>query len=216
MGSFAKRLRFGALGPNCVHLCVDMQRMFYEDTEWRTPWMPRVLPKIVDLAAACPERTVFTRFIPAERAGEGEGSWRRYYRRWPAMTLEKLGRDMIELAPPLQRLVPPAAMFDKRVYSPWLGTGLHAALRGRAIDTLIVTGSETDVCVLATVLGAVDRGYRVVLATDAVCSSSDETHDGLLTLYEKRYSEQVEAVTSDIIKANWLDARGEYSPSAGE
>jgi hypothetical protein len=42
--------------------------------------------------------------------------------------------------------------------------------------------------------------------TDAVCSSSDETHDGLLALYEKRYSEQVEAVTSDIIKANWLDA----------
>jgi nicotinamidase-related amidase len=51
---------------------------------------------------------------------------------------------------------------------------------------------------LATVLGAVDRGYRVVVATDAVCS--------LLTLYEKRCSEQVEAVTSDIIKANWLDA----------
>jgi nicotinamidase-related amidase len=112
-----------------------MQRLFYEDTEWRTPWMPRVLPKIVDLAAACPERTVFTRFIPAERAGEGEGSWRRYYRRWPAMTLEKLGRDMIELAPPLQRFVPPAAVLDKRVYSPWLGTGLHAALRGQAIDT---------------------------------------------------------------------------------
>jgi len=149
-----------------------------------------------DLAAACPERTVFTRFIPAERAGEG--SWRRYYRRWPAMTLAKLGRDMIELAPPLQGFVPPAAVFDKLVYSPWLGTGLHAALRGRAIDTLIVTGSETDVCVLAAVLGAVDRGYRVVLTTEAVCSSSDETHDGLLTLYEKRYSEQAEAVTSDI------------------
>ena len=60
--------------------------------------------------------------------------------------------------------------------------------------------------ILATVLGGVDRGYRVVLAANAVCSSSDETHDGLLTLYEKRYSEQVKAVTSDIMKANWLDA----------
>jgi hypothetical protein len=28
-------------------------------------------------------------------------------------------------------------------------------------------------------------------ATDALCSSSDETNVGLLTLYEKRYSEQV-------------------------
>ena len=38
----------------------------------------------------------------------------------------------------------------------------------------IVSGSETDVCVLATVLDAVDMGYRVIIARDAVCSSSDE------------------------------------------
>ena len=32
----------------------------------------------------------------------------------------------------------------------------------------IVSGSETDVCVLATVLDAVDMGYRVIIARDAV------------------------------------------------
>jgi hypothetical protein len=35
-----------------------------------------------------------------------------------------------------------------------------------------VGGVGTDVCVLAAVLGAVDRGYRVVVPTDALCSSS--------------------------------------------
>ena len=36
-------------------------------------------------------------------------------------------------------------------------------------------------CVLATVIGAVDHGYRViVVVTDAVCSSSDEGHDAML------------------------------------
>jgi len=57
-----------------------------------------------------------------------------------------------------------------------------------------VTGSETDVCVLATVLGAVDHGYRVIVVTDAVCSSSDEGHDAMLKLYRERYSLQIEAV----------------------
>ena len=43
-------------------------------------------------------------------------------------------------------------------------------LDGSEVDTLVVTGGETDICVLATVLGAVDRGFRVVLVSDAICS----------------------------------------------
>lgn len=205
MNNSANRLRFGALGPNAIHLCVDMQRLFCEDTEWHTPWMPRVLPKIADLVSAHAERTVFTRFIPAARAGEGEGSWRRYYTRWADLTFEKLGSDMTDLVPALAVFTPQRWFFDKRAYSPWFRTGLHTYLRQRAVDTLIVTGSETDVCVLSSVLGAVDRGYRVVLATDGVCSSSDETHDALLALYRNRYSEQVESVTIGVIKKNWVD-----------
>ena len=57
-------LRYGAPGENAVHICVDMQRMFAESTEWKMPWLPRVLPNIVSVTAAHPERTIFTRFIP--------------------------------------------------------------------------------------------------------------------------------------------------------
>ena len=38
-------LRYGAPGETAVHICVDMQRMFAEDTEWKMPWLERVLPK---------------------------------------------------------------------------------------------------------------------------------------------------------------------------
>ena len=68
---------------------------------------------------------------------------------------------------------------------------------------MIVTGSETDVCVLATVLGAVDRGLRVVVVIDAICSSSDEGHDALLTVYHGRFSEQIETATAEMILSSW-------------
>ena len=64
-------LRYGAPGENAVHICVDMQRMFAGSTDWKMPWLPRVLPNIVAITAAHPERTIFTRFIPAQEAGPG-------------------------------------------------------------------------------------------------------------------------------------------------
>jgi nicotinamidase-related amidase len=196
-------LTHGPLTESCLHLCVDMQRLFAEGTEWHTPWMERVLPVVERLAEARPAQTVFTRFIPAARPGEGEGTWRRYYERWHAMTLAELPPGMVELLPPLARLVPPAEVFDKRTYSPWWEGGLHRRLRERGIDTLVVSGAETDICVAATVLGAVDLGYRVVVPTDALCSSSDATHDALLTLYRERFGQQVETATADQILQGW-------------
>lgn len=193
----------GALGRGCVHLCVDMQRMFAEPTDWQTPWMNRVLPHVCRLAATHPERTVFTRFIPAARPGEGRGTWATYSRRWAGMTRERLDPGLIDLVPDLARLAPPAEIVDKTVYSPWLETGLDARLRARGVDTLIVTGAETDVCVLAAVLGGVDLGYRIVLATDGLCSSCDEAHDALLLMYRMRYGHQVETMTTAEILDRW-------------
>lgn len=196
----------GVLRPipaSAAHLCIDMQRMFVEDTAWQTPWAEKVLPRIIPLCEHRPERNWFTRFIPAQRQGEGEGTWRAYWDHWPSMTIDALGTARLDLALPLQRFVPPGQLVDKRLYSPWTTTDLHSRLRAERIDTLVVTGAETDVCVLAAVLGAVDLGYRIIVVTDAVCSSSDETHDRLLTLYRDRYSLQVETAPSDEVLAAW-------------
>jgi nicotinamidase-related amidase len=199
-------LRYGPLSPQTLHVCVDMQRLFAEDTEWKTPWMARVLPRVVQLVAARPVDAVFTRFIPAERPAAGDGVWERYWRRWANMTLERLGAGLIDLVPELGQFAPPAPVIDKRVYSPWIESDLQRELKRRGTDTLIITGGETDVCVLATVLGAVDRGYRVIVVTDALCSSSDEAHDALMTLYANRYDQQVETINTDDVCAAWAKA----------
>ena len=186
-----------------VHLCVDMQRLFSTEGPWPTPWMDRVLPVVAELAGRHPERTVFTRFIPPERAGDMPGMWQRYYMRWRNATREHLDRALLELLPPLAKLCPPAAVIDKSRYSAFMGPQLVEHLQSREADGLIVTGSETDVCVLATVMGAVDLGYRVIVVRDGICSSSDEGHDALMTLYHLRYAEQIEVADAVTIMDRW-------------
>lgn len=191
------------IGPNSIHLCIDMQRLFSSDGPWPTPWIDRVLPTIVKIAEQFSERTVFTRFIPPRTPREMPGTWRLYYEKWSAVTRQNLDPALLRLMPALEQFAPPATVIDKPVYSAFTGRRLREHLRRRQIDTLVVTGSETDVCVLATVFGAIDHGYRVILVTDGICSSSDSGHDALLSLYRTRFSEQIEAVESDELISEW-------------
>ena len=193
----------GPLTERTVHLCVDMQRIFSSEGPWVTPWMERVLPVVTAIAERFPARTVFTRFITPNRPEEMPGTWRRYYERWRETTRERLDPRLLDLLPPLRRLAPPAAVIDKTRYSAFAEPHLLAHLRERSADSLVVTGSETDVCVLATVLGAVDLGYRVVVVRDAICSSSDQGHDALMGLYHKRYSEQIETADAETVLRMW-------------
>jgi len=196
-------LAFGPLTERAVHLCVDMQNVFADDTPWHTPWMKRVLPCVEAIVALHPERTIFTRFMPPHSPDDMSGSWRRYFERWREMTRSRIDPRLLELLAPLQRFVPPAIVLDKPSYSPFHRTGLAGALLDRGCDALVITGAETDMCVLSTVLDAVDLGVRVVLPVDALCSSSDEMHEALLGLYRSRFSLQVETATTEGVLASW-------------
>ncbi|MBP1884337.1 cysteine hydrolase family protein [Sinorhizobium mexicanum] len=190
------RFRAGVLG-NWRHLCVDMQKMFAEDTPWHVAWMEKVSPEVVEVASRHPQQTIFTRFIPPRTAAGMPGAWAAYYTKWWMMTGEHLPPDMIELIEPLAALVPPAEIHDKRTYSPWFDGTLHAKLQRDRVSTLAISGGETDVCVLAATLGAIDLGYRVILLTDAVCSSADDSHDASLELLGERFSAQLQLVMTE-------------------
>lgn len=191
-----------AISRTSAHICVDMQRMFAGGTEWSAPWLLKILPAVAAIASAHRHSTIFTRFIPPEKPSDPDGAWSEYYERWRSMTRNQLPAGMVELVPELQQLVPPARVVDKKVYSPWVEPELHRLLCSQGVDTLLVTGGETDICVLATVLGAIDLGYRVVLPTDAVYGSADETHDAMLQIYRSRFGQQLTVCTAqDILDA---------------
>jgi nicotinamidase-related amidase len=191
------------LDRSAFHIAVDMQLLFAEPTEWFVPWLPRVLPNVLEVARRHPDRTVLTRFIPPREPEEAVGAWRDYYRRWRAMTRDTLDPQLLELVDPLRALAPPARILDKTAYSAFSNPRLAGALRRQGIDTLIVTGAETDVCVAATVMAAVDLGFRVVLPVDALCSASDTTHEALMTLYRRRFSQQIETTSTERVVRDW-------------
>jgi len=190
---------------NGVHLCIDMQNIFFRGGVWETPWMERVLPAVVDISARYTARTIFTRFITPLHAQDRPGRWQRYFTKWECAVRSKLPSEQLELVSALRRFAPPAAVIDKPGFSAFKGSSLASLLMDKGVETILVTGAETDVCVLATVLDAVDLGLRVVIVEDALCSSFDAGHDALMTLYRNRFAEQIELIGQADIPTIWRE-----------
>jgi nicotinamidase-related amidase len=192
---------FGPIPSTAIHMVVDMQELFRSHPDWGSASLTSLVAPIRRLLAARPERAYFSRFITPHESGHAAGAWQRYYRRWDRVTLARMDPTLLdiieELKPWAHRLV------DKTGYSA-LGNAEFRRVAGAGPDhCLILTGVETDVCVLSTVMEAMDLGLRVVLAVDAVGSSSAGCHDSALQILHERFDEQVELASVDDIIAAW-------------
>lgn len=188
---------------DAAHICIDMQNIFARGGVWETPWMDRVLPLVSDICARYRERTVFTRFVTPESPEHRRGQWQTYFTTWRQATRGRLPPDALDLVPELARYVPPALVVDKPAYSAFFGSSLGPLLVERHVGTIVLSGAETDVCVLSTVLNAVDLGFRVVIVQDALCSSSDIGHDALMKMYRTRFHGQIDLVNAEQLFDCW-------------
>lgn len=91
-----------------------------------------------------------------------------------------------ELAPRPYELV-----VRKHGYDAFAGTPLDGALRARGITSLVVTGTLTDICVLATVVGAFHREYRVTVVEDGVATLWPEIQRATLDIIGRAYGRVV-------------------------
>jgi nicotinamidase-related amidase len=195
----------GALEPlgAATTVVIDMQRLFAEATEWHVPGLHAIVPAVRRLVEHRPAAALFTRFVPPHSIAEAPGRWQHYYRRWSSVLLDRMPAEMIDLMPELADLARPDTICDKTTFSSLADGALGERLRARRIDTLVLAGAETDVCVLGTALQAVDHGYRVVIASDAVASSSTAGHRGAMETLFARYDRQIDVATVDEICAAW-------------
>ncbi|MVV52084.1 cysteine hydrolase [Pseudomonas sp. PB120] len=84
----------------------------------------------------------------------------------------------------IERLAPQPdeIVLDKGRYSAFHRTDLDARLKAQAVDTVIVCGVLTDVCVLSSVFDAFALGYRVRLVSDACTTTTLAGHYSALLI----------------------------------
>jgi len=75
-------------------------------------------------------------------------------------------------------------LIKKRRYSAFFGTDLEILLRGLGVDTLILCGALTDVCVHYTFVDGHQSDYFCRVVEDAVAGSGQDAHDGALNAME--------------------------------
>ena len=201
----SRPLTFGFLDEQALHICIDMQQIFLEPGPWYAEAGLAILPKIEQLVHARNLPTFFTRFITPSTATEAMGSWQTYYEFWHQVTKDEAGEEWLALHPNLPKFAKSSNTYDKTTYDAFASGSFRSSIDRAKPSALIFSGIETDVCVLGTVLTAVDLGIRTIIAKDAVTSSDLNSHSACFEFIFPRYSQQIEIATV----AEILSARGE-------
>ena len=188
-------------------LVVDMQRGFVEAGQaMEVPAARQTVPAIQTLveafrAARLP--VVFTAFVYSpdvpllvgalhpEHAPAPPGAPRAFGRPSSCCLEGDPSADIIDALRPRAG----EAVVRKRWYDAFAGSELDGALRARDVSSLVVAGTMTDICVLATVIGAFNREYRVTVAEDAVSTLWPHIQRATLDIIGRAYGRVVSSKT---------------------
>ena len=184
---------------------VDMQRGFLDPGEaMEVPPAREIVPVIQSLLGLFRAKrlpVVFTEFVYGESVPVLIGSLHPEHRPAPPGAPRGFGlpsssclegtasaQTVPDLAPR-----PGEIVVRKRGYDAFSGTLLDTALRARNVTSLVVTGTMTDICVLATVTAALHRQYRVTLVEDGVATLWPEIQRAALDIIGRAYGRVVTA-----------------------
>ncbi len=74
-------------------------------------------------------------------------------------------------------------VLPKRRFSAFFKTDLDQTLRTLSVDTIVVTGITTEVCVLMTAMDGLCHDFSVIILEDCCASRNREVHLACLNLY---------------------------------
>ena len=90
-------------------------------------------------------------------------------------------------------------IIEKRRYSGFYQTDLDMLLRELKVETVILTGLHTHICVKHTAADAFFRGYKIIIPKDCVTSFTQEDHEWGLKYEREVYNAEI-TNSEEIIK----------------
>ncbi len=108
----------------------------------------------------------------------------------PALLTLEAGSPWVEIDPRIAPL-PDEPVLSKLFASAFHGTALASFLAANRCDSLIVTGASTSGCVRATVVDALQHGYRPIVPRDAVGDRNPAAHEANLFDIDAKYGDVV-------------------------
>jgi ureidoacrylate peracid hydrolase len=181
------------VGPRTALLVVDMQNAFLMEGVGHNVVAPArdIVPNINRLAAALRSNGGTVVWIQATASDEAVAEWsvfhsemmtpevrdRRIKSTWRGSLGHKLWSELdVRAGDPI---------VEKTRYSAFIqgSSDLEPMLRGRGIDTVLVTGTVTGVCCESTARDAMMRNFRTVMIADANASRTDAEHNAALVAF---------------------------------
>ena len=97
----------------------------------------------------------------------------------PVLATTQYGARIGSLVEPVQEALAGVEPLDKMEFGCFRNYGVQEAFRqlSREVNTIIVCGVETHICVYQTVLGGLQGGYRMWVVADAVSSRTRENYE---------------------------------------
>jgi nicotinamidase-related amidase len=93
----------------------------------------------------------------------------------PVLVTTQYAKGLGGIVAPIAELLPQVSAMDKTEFSCFGSEQFCSALKGfpRKRNTVLLCGMETHICVMQTALAALNKGYLVHVASDAVGSRSE-------------------------------------------
>lgn len=145
------------------------------------------IPVIYTKFLTGPVKTLLWNWSP--QIAESNACRRHYARYYPDVDKELDCSDIIDEIYPLKE----DYIVEKYGYSAFRNTNLLDVLRSLGRDTIIVTGTVTQICVEDTVHEAFHNNLHVLVASDAVASFSEELQDATLQNIHMKYGTVMDA-----------------------
>lgn len=78
-------------------------------------------------------------------------------------------------------------VINKTSFGAFNSTGIDGLLRNMGVESLVIAGVATDVCVETTARDAADRGYNCILIEDACATFDQASHEATLLAFAKAF-----------------------------